>query len=110
MKTTLLPLAKRLLNDQGFDNMRSFGRELVDTFVQTYQTAVGPKVATVQIREHGGFLYLSGQYWSEGRNILAGCSAVKFIKLDIENPEHWIMRYIVDVDYAVRDSYAARLA
>ena len=110
MTTSLFPLAKRLLNDQGFENMRSFGRELVDTFVRTYQTAVGPKVATIQIRERNGFLYFSSQYWSEGRNILAGCSAVKFIKLDIDHPEHWIMRYIVDVDYAVRDSYAARLA
>jgi hypothetical protein len=110
MKTTLFPLAKRLLNDQGFDNLRSFGRELTDTFVHTYQTAVGPKVATIQIRERNGFMYFSAQYWSEGRNILAGCSAVKFIKTDIEYPEHWIMKFILDVDYAVRDSYAARLA
>lgn len=109
MTTSIFPLAKRLLNDQGFENMRSFGRELVDTFVRTYQTAVGPKVATIQIHERNGFLYLSGRYDSEGRNVLEACSAVKFIKLDIENPEHWIKRYILDADNAVRNSYAARL-
>lgn len=106
---TLLPLATRLLNDQGFDNMVSFRRKLADTFQQTYQTAVGPKVATIQIRERDGFLTLSGRYDSEGRNVLEACSAVTMIPLDIECPEHWITRYILDADYAVRDTYAMRL-
>lgn len=109
MTTNLFPLAKRLLNDQGFDNMRSFGRELVDTFTRTYETAVGPKVATIQIQDRNGFFCFSAQYWSEGRNILAGCSSVKFIKKDIENPEHWIRKYILDVDVTIKNSYAVRL-
>lgn len=107
--TSLLQTATRLLNDQGFDNVVSFRRKLADTFQKTYQTAVGPKAATIQIRERGGFLLLSGQYWSEGRNVLEACSGSALIRVSGAHPEFWILKYIADADNAVRNSYAARL-
>lgn len=109
MEKKIVHIAEKMLHEAGFENVVSFRRKLADTFQKTYETAVGPKVATIQIRERDGFLTFSGSYESEGRNVLAGCSSYAMLRVDMENPKSAIKRYIDDAEDAIRKSYAARL-
>jgi hypothetical protein len=109
MKTVITPIAQKALLDAGFSHMLSFGRTLAHTFVKTYESINGTRKAVIHIHEARGNFTFAGEFQSEGRNVLAGCSGAGFIPCEIDNPEKWVAKYIADAERAVKDSYAVRL-
>lgn len=109
MKKVITPIATKALLDAGFTHVVSFGRILATTFEKTYESINGPRVATVSIHEARGNFHFSGEFQSEGRNILSVCSAAGFIPCEIANPEKWVAKYIADAERAVKQSYAVKL-
>lgn len=109
MKLVITPIAKKALLAAGFTHMVSFGRTLATTFVKTYESINGPREAVVHIHEARGNFTFTGEFQSEGRNVLSACSGAGFIPCEIENPEKWVAKYIADAERAVKDSYAVKL-
>jgi purine-nucleoside phosphorylase len=109
MKKVITPIAQKALLDAGFSHMLSFGRALAHTFVKTYESINGTCEAVIHIHEARGNFLFSGEFHSEGRNVLLACSGAGFIPCEIDNPEKLVAKYIADAERAVRESYAVRL-
>lgn len=78
---------------------------------KTYATAVGPKQALAYYTQwpQSDCVVLSGEYVSEGRNVLAICSELIPHDADPEMVRQLVHRFATRCDVAVGDSYAARL-
>jgi hypothetical protein len=77
-----------------------------------YPTAVGPKEAQVYLADFGAQevnLVLQGQYYSEGRNILAADSVLIPKAADCELVRRLADQFAAAAEASVLDSYAARL-
>lgn len=78
---------------------------------KVYATAVGPKEATVRayLGQASDLVWLNGQYWSEGRNVLATCHA--FIPSTADEVEiiSKVETFLADVELAISGTYAVRL-
>ncbi|WAK04389.1 hypothetical protein [Methylobacter sp. YRD-M1] len=74
-----------------------------------YQSAVGLKEAQVYLCGGKYDWRLSGQYYSQGRNILSTGSV--FIPIDCNTQQLYglCMKFIENVESAIADSYAVRL-
>lgn len=79
---------------------------------KTYPTAVGPKEAQVYLAVFGAEdpnYVLQGQYYSEGRNVLAGDSVLIPKAADGEQVRRLTDQFAAAAEATVLDSYAARL-
>lgn len=77
-----------------------------------YPTAVGPKEAQVYLADFGAEeanYVLQGQYYSEGRNVLAGDSVLIPKAADGEHVRRLTDQFAAAAEATVLDSYAARL-
>lgn len=77
---------------------------------KTFHTAVGPKAASVTINrsaEGDPSRLLTGEYWSQGNNVMPVALLSKVWTLD--EVERAVDQFAADADRRVRDSYAARL-
>lgn len=79
---------------------------------KVYQTAVGPKQALVFLKDFGrdsvSFM-LSGEYYSEGRNVLEPRSVLIPKIADEQTVSMHVDAFATQADEAVSQSYAARL-
>lgn len=79
---------------------------------KTYTTAVGPKDALVYLTDWGNDspnAMLTGDYWSEGRNILEPCCQLLPKDADAASVRPLIEQFAARVETAVAESYARRL-
>ncbi len=77
---------------------------------KTYQTAVGEKAALVYLTDwRKGFALLSGNYWSEGRNILEPHTVTLDYGTEPVALRQQVDRFVSDLDKAVGESYAVKL-
>lgn len=77
---------------------------------KTFQTAVGPKNASVRITrsaEGDPSRLLTGEYWSEGNNVMPIATLLKAWTTD--QIERAVDQFAAAADRQVRGSYAARL-
>ena len=80
-----------------------------------FQTAVGPKAALAYLMDfgpHSDKLFLSGDYQSEGRNVLASHATPiprSAHSAHGDTLDHLVVKFARGVDAVVADSYAARL-
>jgi hypothetical protein len=111
MKDDIIALAFKMLIDAGYEPFLSFGKEASDVVEKQYETAVGTRSAFVRLygSSDGLYVVLEGTYYSEGRNVMAGCSAASLIRTDIEDAAPMIQQYIADAEEAVNGSYARSL-
>lgn len=94
----------------GWHRATSFGREQDDVALRDFETAAGEKVAVIYLRTNReGHAVLTGDYWSEGRNVLsAHLVAIPPEASDTILTER-IAAYSKEVVAAVDASYARRL-
>lgn len=76
---------------------------------KTFDTAVGPKTAFAYLSESRESTLLTGDYVSEGRNVLAACFALMPPTADDIQVQAHVARFAREAEAAVLDSYAARL-
>lgn len=78
---------------------------------KTYQTAVGEKSALVYLSDWCGsnVAHVTGQYWSEGRNIIEPLMAILAYETKPDAIRHQVDRIVSDLDKAVAESYAVKL-
>jgi len=77
-----------------------------------FQTAVGPKAALAYLMDfgpHSDKLFLSGDYQSEGRNVLASHATPIPQSSHGDTLANLVEEFARGVDAVVADSYAARL-
>lgn len=83
-------------------------------YEKTFETATTPKTAFICCRESSDpdTVVFDSNYYSEGNNVLAACSAFGMINdLTLMNVEadFAIKRYIENAEHAINTSYARRL-
>lgn len=79
---------------------------------KTFATAVGPKDAILWLSrrvDQVGNRSLSGEYQSEGRNILGGCVQIVHEAADDAAVKGTTARFVDSVEAQIADSYAVRL-
>lgn len=79
---------------------------------KTFATAVGPKDAVLWLTrrvDQVGNRSLSGEYQSEGRNILGGCLQIVHEAADASAVNATTARFVDAVEAEIADSYAVRL-
>jgi hypothetical protein len=77
-----------------------------------YPTAVGPKEAlafAVYYGDESNTVVLTGQYWSEGHNVLEPHGTIIPHTSDDAELDGYVERWAIRADGVVGDSYAARL-
>lgn len=79
---------------------------------KTYHTAVGPKQALAYLEDWAGCsnFMLKGDYWSEGRNVLAAHAVLIPKTADVGAVSRLANQFAADTDKVVAGTYAARLA
>lgn len=96
-----------VLSDNGWD---ATDLQHWHSATRAFATAVGQKEAHAYLRlvPSQPFAYLTGDYWSEGRNILEAC--MHRVRLDDESAlTDAVNAFALDADARVRESYAVRL-
>lgn len=77
---------------------------------KTYLTYVGPKEAIAYLMPLGdGGAVLSGQYWSEGRDVLSSNWFVYRPEMRSDDIEVAVAAWALETDRRVSDTYAMRL-
>lgn len=79
---------------------------------KSFDTAVGPKDAFLWLSrrvDQVGNRSLSGEYQSEGRNILGGCVQIVHESADETAVKGSTARFVDSVEAQIADSYAVRL-
>lgn len=75
-----------------------------------FQTAVGPKQAQAYLESWGaGRFVLTGQYYSEGQNVLATLRLSLDETMDGAQLDGLVQQFVRKVDSTVADTYAVRL-
>lgn len=80
--------------------------------IKEYPTAVGPREAHAYLIDclaSERCVVLTGQYWSEGRNIIETLFMRIDADLNVPDTQAVVDRYVLSVDQAVANSYAGRL-
>lgn len=77
---------------------------------KTFRTAVGPKEAQAYLEswDEGRFV-LTGQYYSEGQNVLATLRLSLDETMDGAQLDRLVQQFVGEVDSTVADTYAVRL-
>lgn len=79
---------------------------------KSFATAVGPKEALLWVSrrvDQVGNRSLTGEYQSEGRNILGGCFQIVHETADLASVTEKASRFVDAVEAQIADSYAVRL-
>jgi hypothetical protein len=78
---------------------------------KTFATAVGPKQAHARVRllTAGNVIHIDGDYWSEGRNVIA-VETRNAVAGDLTAAEDQAMAFCDAVEAQVDQTYAVRLA
>lgn len=98
-------ISQRLTCHDGWVPVRS-----VALAYKTFQTAVGPKEAQAYLESWGGGRFvLTGQYWSEGSNVLATVRQSLDETMDGAQLDRLVQQFVGEVDSKVADTYAVRL-
>jgi len=97
-------------------------RLLPDVLVKRYATAAGARQAVIRVEARNGFdsanarirlpelaIWLTGEYWSEGRNALDACFSLVGAHASPEVILRKVDDYLGDVERRIAGSYAARL-
>lgn len=80
---------------------------------KTFDTAVGEKTAFAYLtpqRDGDPYRRLLGDYWSEGRNIMASCCVLIPKTASADALRDLAEQFAMDADKTVAESYAGRLA
>lgn len=102
-------LVDRFVNTHGWKH----DRILPNVVTRWYDTAVGPKPASVwfTVCRETGAVYFWPEYQSEGRNAAAACSASAWVMPDLSNEQAFAVvdKFVQDLDTCVSQTFAARL-
>lgn len=103
----LTQLVERFVQNHGWQT----DRILPNVVFRLYETAVGPKQASVwfTVCRSTDAVYFWPEYQSEGRNAAENCSAWVMPGLSVEAAHEVVDRFVLDLDICVSQTYAARL-
>ena len=105
MNQQVQKLAVKRLAAQGWVS----DRLLTHVLSKEYASAVGNKRASARVDRSGTGYWLSGEYWSEGGNILSCCSRTIPSSTDKEAVNSLVDAFLVDIEKRISESYAVRL-
>lgn len=114
----VIELAAKCLIENGWSKRSHLGMQIngknFPVYEKTFETATVPQTAFICCRESSDpdTVVFDSTYYSEGRNVLSGCSAYGMINdLTAMNVgiETAISRYIENAERAIDQSYARRL-
>lgn len=80
--------------------------------VKNFDSAVGPKKALIWVSRHPdqeGNITVSGEFWSEGRNIVESNGLLLNVEMSIGQIPRRIEHFLKKLEVKIRDSYAVRL-
>lgn len=111
LKETMVRVVTDCLIQHGWTEWKSLGESAIAT--KQFQTAVGMKEAVAHLsmwNDESDSYTLSGDYQSEGRNVLESHSVLIPKTADAAEVRQWAVKFALEADATVADTYAARLA
>ena len=105
-----MPLGRAIcaaLTEEGWAEDR-----IVPCASKMFDSAVGPKKATVwigQTPDKVGNIMISGEFWSEGRNVAGGKGVLINVNMDPDQVPGRVSRFLRGIEKMIAESYAVGL-